>query len=179
MSELFNLDDVFGTLEDETKLNSALMFVKKGEEHLLAMLPPMLYDGKPKLSIAVEGEYEGKATLQHVVRFILLHKDGKQVDWSKSKYVGIALAPTLVTQIVTAYKSEFELAKQTCSLIVLSKPQKTTLVFTPKTVTIPDEVWNAGESLTWQTILEAHESMKSNMAKKGTKSEGKDETPWG
>lgn len=176
--ELFNLDDVFGTMEEETKLNSILMYPKKGDDLLLAMLPPMEFEGKAKLSVAVNGEYQGKPTTQHIVRFIVLHKEGKSVDWSKSKYVGIPLSPTYVTQIIKAYKTEFPIAVQTCSLVILNKAEKMVLTFTPKTVTIPDEVWQGGESLTWQELIQAHTDMKNNMANKNGKKEATEDTPW-
>lgn len=180
MSEqTFNLDDVFGTMEEETKLNSILLYTKKGDDLVLAMLPPMLYEGKPKLSVAVDGEYNGKPFKQHIVRFMLLHKDGKTVDWTKTKYVGIPLAPSYISQLTTAYKTEYAIAVQNCSLILLNKAEKTTLTFTPKTIQIPDEIWQGGESLTWEALVQAHSDMQTAVANKnGKKTEEKDSTPW-
>lgn len=183
MSELFNLDDVFGEMENETKLSSVVRYLKRGEEVLLAMLPPMEYEGKPKLAIPIQGEYEGKPTTQFVLRFIVLHKVDRNVDWSKSSYVAIPLAQSLIAQIVDARKKDYALGEQTCNLLVVTKPQKTNIVFTPKTVTIPNDVWQGGETLTWAVILEALESMKENMSKKASKDAAAKDTlteatPW-
>ena len=179
----FDLDSLFNDLENETKLQSVLVFPKKGDELVLAMLPPLEYEGKPKLSVAIEAEFNGKISQQHIIRFAMLNKNGKTIDWDKTQFVGIPLAPTYVAQIVKAYKSEFQLAQQEQSLIILTKADKTNLVFTPKTVKIPDEVWNADNQPTWEQLLKAHEDMKTNIAAKkdgkGKKEESKDEsTPW-
>lgn len=181
MSE-FNLDSLFADLEQETKLTSILLFPKKGDDLVLAMLPPLEFEGKPKLSIAIEAEFNGKISQQHIMRFALLHKNGKTIDWEKTQFVGIPLAPTYVAQIVKAYKSEFQLAQQEQSLILLTKTDKTNLVFTPKAVKIPDDVWNAENQPTWEELLKAHQDMKANIAAKkdgGKTADKKDEVPWG
>jgi hypothetical protein len=181
MSEQFNLDDLFGQMEQETKLTSVLMFPKKGDELLLAMLPPTEFEGKPKLSVAIEADFNGKVSQQHIVRFILIPKEGKVFGWDKVQFVGIPLAPTYVAQLIKLYKTDYQLAQQECNLLVLNKGEKTVITPTPKTIKIPDEVWNHDNQPTWEDLVKAHQDMKTNMAaKKNGKADekGTEKNPW-
>ena len=183
MSENFNLDSLFDVMENETKLTSVLYYPKKGDQVILAMLPPLQHQGEFKLAVPIETEYQGKVGKQFIVRFIMFNLVNGKPDTQNPKYVGIPLAPTLVQTLVKAYKGEYRLAVQECHFIELSKADKTVLTFRPTQKRIPDEIWNVGlTSPTWEELIEANLSMKQNVAAKangGKKTEDtKEDTPW-
>jgi len=175
----FNLEAAFGDLELETQLKSVLYYVKKGQTLALAMLPPMEFQGTPKLSISVESDFNGKKFQQHIVRFAMFDFTSGKVDYSKTQFVGIPLASTYITQLVKAFKDEFKVATQDFNLIELQKAEKTLITFKPKIVRMPDELWETGSKApTWDELLQAHTSMRENIDKKkdGVKTEAS--TPW-
>lgn len=180
MNTTFNLDDIFGQMENETKLTSTLYYPKKGEQLILAMLPPLKYNGEFKLSLPIETEYNGKKGQQFIVRFLMFNLVGGKPDTSNPKYVGIPLAPTLVAQLVKYYKGEYQLAQQTCHFLELTKVDKTVITPRPSVKTIPDEIWNPGLTQpTWEELLQANIDMKTAQAtKQGGNKEVKEDTPW-
>ena len=180
MTEIFNndsafLDAAFGDMENSTKMQSDLLFVKKGETYSLAMLPPLMYDGKEKLSVAVETEYQGTPGKQHIVRFLNIATSNKVIDWENSRYVGIPLPASIVAQLAAAYKAEYSMCVNPSTIIVLTKNPKTAIQLLPKSKEIPTELWEGHTALTWESLIEAHVNMQSNMKAKETKTE---EAPW-
>lgn len=180
MTMEFNLDDLFAKMESESKFESVLYFPKKGDNCLLALLPPMEHKGEMKLALAVEGEYDGKKNKQFILRCIKWPIVGGKVDSNNPQYVGIVLSPTYVQQIANAKSKEFQLATQECHFVELAKPTKIVLTFRPTVKRIPDDIWNGGlEKPTWDELLKANEDAKEAFSKKGAKTEGKTETnPW-
>jgi hypothetical protein len=176
----FNLDDLFAKMEADSKFESVLYFPKKGDNCLLALLPPMEHDGEHKLALVVEGDFKGKKTKQFILRCIKWSIVGGKVDSANPQYVGIVLSPTYVQQIANAKSKEFQLATQECHFIELAKSEKTILTFRPTIKKIPDEIWNAGlEKPTWAELLKANEDAKQAFAKKSDGKDTKAETsPW-
>lgn len=163
----FDLDAAFGLLEEESKVSSVLYYPKKGEKLVLALLPPLEYQGQEKLGLPIEAEFNGKVSKQIIIRFAMFGFTNDKVDYSKTQYVGIPLAPTFTSQLAKAHKEEYSLGVQECNLIVLEKADKTVISFKPKTVKLPDEVWQIGLTVpTWEELLEAHNNMKQNQANK-------------
>ena len=181
----FNLDDLFAKMESESKFDSVLYFPKKGDNVLLAMLPPMEHNGEVKLALAVEGEYKGQKNKQFILRCLKWNLVGGKVqDQMNPQYIGVVLSPTFVQQIAVAKTKEYVFAAQEQNFIELAKAEKVSLIFRPQIKKIPDEMWEKGMMTpTWEELLQANEKSKEAFAKKAASKNGvnatKDESnPW-
>lgn len=177
----FNLDDLFSKMEADSKFDSILYFPKKGDNCLLALLPPLEYNGEMKLALQVEGEYQGKKNKQFILRCIKWPIVGGKVDSANPQYVGVKLSPTFIQQIATAKAKEYQLATQECHFIELAKAEKVILTFRPTIKKIPDDIWQAGLSNpNWEELIKADTEATEAFAKKGNKTEATKEAanPW-
>lgn len=169
-----NLDQIFSEMENAVELSSDLVFLKKGDEHILAMCPPLEHNGKETLVVPVDSEYQGQKGKQYIVRFIDIKRNEKEIDWENSKVIGIPLPRTVVGKIVKFYNSEYSLAVQNQSLLMLTKNPKTDVNPSPKTVEIPTEIWESTSEMTWEILLEAYDQSQNKSEEK----EEKDSVPW-
>lgn len=177
----FNLDDLFSKMEADSKFDSVIYFPKKGDNCLLALLPPLEFNGEMKLALQVEGEYQGKKTKQFILRCIKWPITGGKVDSANPQYVGVKLAPSYIQQIATAKSKEYQLATQECHFVELAKAEKIVLTFRPTIKKIPDDIWQAGlNKPTWEELLKADIEANEAFAKKGDKTttDKKDSNPW-
>lgn len=178
MTSEYNLDSIFGDMASATEMTSELTFIKKGDTLILAMCPPLEYKGKPVLTVAVESEYQGKKGKQFIVRFIKLVKNGKEIDWENSTVTGIPLPSTIVSALAKLYETEYPLAVQECSLLMVTKNPKTEMVPSPKTVKIPDAIWESTKTLSWEKLVEAYDTVQGKKDETNTAEEKDDSTPW-
>lgn len=162
----YNLDDLFGEMKEETAFTSELYIPKAGADDTLVMLPPMEYEGKPKLAVMVKGNYQGQETKQYIVRFIKMVK-GK--GWEGAVHVGIPLPATVVSKLAQSREDGYPLGEQITNGLKLLKPKKVEISVLPKQVTVPDDLWNGGSELTWEILVESYNQMQGNMQKKDSK----------
>ena len=179
----FNLDDLFAKMESESKFESVLYFPKKGDNCLLAILAPMLYNGEYKIALAVDGEYKGQKNKQFILRCLKWNLVGGKVqDQLNPQYVGVVLSPTYIQQIAVNKTKDYVFADQSQNFIELAKTEKVQLIFRPQVKKIPDDMWEKGITTpTWDELLEANEKSKQAFAKKNDKTgaTAKDESnPW-
>lgn len=180
----FDLDAAFSDFEQEVKMTNILHLPKKGDQLYLAVLPPLMYEGKPRINVTVDTEFTDQKTKtvtqskQYIVRFAIFGFTNRKVDWAKTEFVGIPLARTYAEQIAQAYQKGFKIATQEFNLIEYQKADKTLITFLPQMVKMPDELWAKGcTTPTWEELIEAHNSMRANVANKQT-AEKKTEALW-
>lgn len=190
-TENLDIESAFLDFEQDVKLSSILYFPKKGDHLFLAVLPPMVYEGKPKINIVFDSTFTDQKTKkvtqtkQYVVRFALFNFTNRKVDWAKTEFVGIPLARTYAEQIAAAYQKGFKVATQEFNLIEFQKSNndgKALITFLPTIVKMPDELWEKGKTCpTWDELISANNSMQNNLAAKNTqgKTDKDDSTPWG
>jgi len=182
MTTEFNLDDLFAKMESDSKFESVLYMPKKGDNCLIAMLPPLEHEGQIKLAVAVEGEYQGKKNKQFIIRCLKWNLVGGKVqDQMNPQYVGVLLSPTFVQQIAVNKTKDYVFATQEQNFIELVKADKLQLIFRPQVKRLPDEMWVKGlSSPTWEELLKANSDAKEAFAKKGEKpkSDKSEDTPW-
>lgn len=184
-----DIESAFLDFEQDVKLSSILHFPKKGDQLFLAVLSPMLFQGKPKINIVIDTEFTDPKTnkvtqsKQYIVRFALFNFTNRKVDWAKTEFVGIPLARSYAEQIAVAYQKGFKVATQEFNLIEFQKSSsdgKALITFLPQVVKMPDELWEKGKvTPTWDELLEAHNNMQNNIAaKKNPTKAANESTPW-